>query len=451
MVGTAPQPWLASAYFASGQLGNHRLKYTDPTSFLTILLRELRSYGSTDSAAADQQLPRIQLPRILPTPLKRFLHHPNSDSAPGPLLIVPFQHKPVIMSASTSIQNRTFTTTAQKPYTYLTTGHSTGPLLIFLHGWPCVALTWKRQLLSLSTLGFYCVAPDMPGYGGTWTSTDSSDFALEKIVPDLLELLEHLGRKEAVWIGHDWGCGPLYALASHHPDVCRAIVGISVPYRTIEFGLEALIETVDRDLYPEDEFPNGQWDYQVFYEQDPKATDKQFESDVARYLKVLFSRGSAAAGKAQAPTSAVTKHKGWFGGPAAELPDVPLEKTVLDQEIFDAMVASVEKNGWHGATAWYLNHAANRQYTVEKSVNEGKLEMPVLFVHTEYDSVCQTVYNPKIMKEMRQSCRNLTEFVIKTGHSGQLECPEMVNSGIVEWVGKEVKESWPGPELKSRL
>ncbi len=291
----------------------------------------------------------------------------------------------------------------------------------------------------------------MPGYGGTWTSTDPADFALEKTVPDLLELLSHLGRKQAVWIGHDWGVGPLYALASHHPEVCRAIVGISVPYWTIELGLPALMESIDRDLYPEDKFPNGQWDYQVFYEQEPKAGDKQFMANLEIYLKLMFSRGTSEAGKSVARTSEVTKNKGWFGGPGAPVPDLPLEKTTLNQELFDALIASAKKNGWHGATAWYLNHAANRRYTLEQSVNDGKLEMPVLFVHTEYDAVCQTVYNPKLMKEMRQRCENLTEFVIKAGHWGNLECPEEVNSGIVEWVGKDVAEWWPGPELKSRL
>src|SRR6201996_196348 len=256
-----------------------------------------------------------------------------------------------------TIQTPSFTTTTSKPYTYLTTGPSTGPLLFFLHGWPGIALTWKRQLVSLASLGFYCVAPDMPGYGSTWNSTSPEDFALEKLVPDLLELLNHLGRKQAVWVAHDWGCGPLYALASHHPEVCRAIVGISVPYRTLELGLPTLLETVDRELYPEDKFPYGPWSYQVFYEQEPEAINKQFSADNPTILKLLFSRGNAVTGKSHARTSEVHRNKGWFGGPGAPLPDLPLDKTVLDQEIYDALLASATKNGWHGATAWYLNHA----------------------------------------------------------------------------------------------
>ncbi|OAP63921.1 hypothetical protein AYL99_03148 [Fonsecaea erecta] len=353
---------------------------------------------------------------------------------------------------SSPITSHPFTSpTTAKPYTYLTAGPSNGPLVMFLHGWPGIALTWKPQLLSLASLGFYCVAPDMPGYGGTWTSDDPSEFALEKLVPDLLELLKHLDRKDALWVGHDWGCGPLWALASHHPEVCRAVVGISVPYRTLELGLPTLLDLIDREKYPESEFPYGQWDYQVFYEQEPKAIDRQFESNPSVYLKLVFSRGSPQGGKGLARTAQVIKHKGWFGGPGAPVPDLPLEKTVLDQEIHDALIASVKKNGWKGATAWYLNHAANRKYTLEKSVDDGVLKMPVLFIHTQYDSVCQTVDNPKLTQPMRDKCRDLSEFVIQAGHWGNLECPEEVNSGIAGWVMDKVQDWWPGPELKSRL
>ncbi|KIW83190.1 hypothetical protein Z517_02435 [Fonsecaea pedrosoi CBS 271.37] len=354
--------------------------------------------------------------------------------------------------SSSSITSHTFTSPATaKPYTYLTAGPSNGPLVVFLHGWPGIALTWKPQLLSLSSLGFYCIAPDMPGYGGTWTSDNPSDFALEKIVPDLLELLKHLGGKKALWVGHDWGCGPLYALASHHPEVCRAIVGISVPYRTLELGLPGLLDLIDRDVYPESEFPYGQWDYQVFYEQEPQAVDRQFEANLPVCLKLVFSRGSPHSGKAPARTAQVTKHKGWFGGPGAPLPDLPLDKTVLDQDIYAALIAGAQKNGWKGATAWYLNHGANRRYTLERSVDDGVLAMPVLFIHTAYDAVCQTVDNPKLTQSMRDKCRHLTEFVIRAGHWGNLECPEEVNSGISSWALKNLPDWWPGPELKSRL
>lgn len=339
-----------------------------------------------------------------------------------------------------------------KQFFYLSAGPSDGPLIVLLHGWPGLALTWQHQLQAFARLGFYVVAPDMPGYGQTWTSTDSSEFALEKIVPQCLDLLHHLGRKEAIWFGHDWGCGPLWAIASHHPEVCTGIIGMSVPYRTLELGVKALIPLVDRKLYPEDTYPYGQWDYQIFYEQDAnkRAGDRQFESRISDYVKLFFSKGSEKTGQALARTSVVTKDGGWFGGPDASPPQIPLSYTVLDEELLTELVSGLTKKGFHGATSWYLNHAANEKYTLEKSVNGGLLKMPVLFIHTEYDAVCQTVHNPNFMKEMQAHTENLSEFVIKAGHWGMLECPEETNSGVVEWILREVKGSWPGPELKTQ-
>lgn len=348
-------------------------------------------------------------------------------------------------------RSSTFTSpSTQREFFYLTAGPTDGPLIILLHGWPGIALTWRNQIQCFSGLGFYVVAPDMPGYGKTWTSDNPADFALEKLVPQCLELLEHLGRKKAIWFGHDWGCGPLWAIAAHHPEVCDAVIGMSVPYRTLELGLSVTLATIDRDLYPESQYPYGQWDYQIFYEKDPKAADRHLESNIPNHVKMLFSRGNEKIGRGIARTTEVSKDKGWFGGPNVQLPDFPLENTVIDQELFEQLTESLTRNGMHGATSWYLNHSANEQYSQQGLVNGGKLKMPVLFIHTEYDAVCQTVHNQRLMEGMRSHCENLQELVIKAAHWGMLECPSETNAGIVRWILQAVSELYPGPELERK-
>ncbi len=51
----------------------------------------------------------------------------------------------------------------QKKTTYISAGPFNGPLLIFVHGWPAIAKTWKPQLTTFASLGFRVVAPDMLG------------------------------------------------------------------------------------------------------------------------------------------------------------------------------------------------------------------------------------------------------------------------------------------------
>lgn len=118
--------------------------------------------------------------------------------------------------------------------------------------------TWAPQVQTFSSLGFHVVAPDTRGYGGSTSTSNIADYRLEQHVSDMLALLAHLNREKAVWVAHDWGCGLVSALAAHHPKVCIGIANLCVPYHTVELGLEALIATVNRDIYPEDKYPYGQ-------------------------------------------------------------------------------------------------------------------------------------------------------------------------------------------------
>src|SRR5262245_61964580 len=48
---------------------------------------------------------------------------------------------------------------------YLSCGPAGAPLMIFVHGWPELSLSWRHQLPCFASLGFRAVAPDMRGYG----------------------------------------------------------------------------------------------------------------------------------------------------------------------------------------------------------------------------------------------------------------------------------------------
>ena len=111
---------------------------------------------------------------------------------------------------------------------YLAAGPEEGPLIVFVHGWPELSLSWRHQLPCFAGLGFRAIAPDLRGYGRSSVYARHEDYALEPIVADLLELLDGLGRQRAVWVGHDWGSPVVWSLASHHPPRCR---GLPLPER----------------------------------------------------------------------------------------------------------------------------------------------------------------------------------------------------------------------------
>jgi pimeloyl-ACP methyl ester carboxylesterase len=86
---------------------------------------------------------------------------------------------------------------------YLACGATDAPMILFLHGWPELAISWRHQLTVFAELGFRCVAPDLRGYGRSSIYGRHEDYAIEHSVRDLLELQDSLGREKAVWVGHD--------------------------------------------------------------------------------------------------------------------------------------------------------------------------------------------------------------------------------------------------------
>lgn len=321
-----------------------------------------------------------------------------------------------------------------KTISYLASGPEDGPLIILVHGWPETALGWKHQISHFSSLGFRCIASDMLGYGLSSAPRTIESYSLRSLVADQLALLDHLHQPAATWIGHDWGSGVVWALAAHHPERCVAVINLCVPYRTIELGLEHLVSLVNRTIYPEDKFPLGQWEYMRYYELEHEAVTKTFDDNAAKFFKLIFTKGNPEAYGKPSRLATVVQDGGWFGGPNAKLPDIPLGASLLDEERYADLLESQKRNGFFGATAYYLNHTANAAFAAE-SVNGGTLNMPVLFVDAKYDSVCTTTgEGTKLADPMREYCTNLTEVSIEASHWVALEKPEEVNLAVANFL-----------------
>lgn len=328
---------------------------------------------------------------------------------------------------------------------YNAAGAVNGPLIIFMHGWPGIGKTWHDQIDAFAALGFRVVAPDMPGYGRSTARKDQADYSQEIIVQGMLALLADTGRTEAIWVAHDWGCGTLWSLANVHPEVCRAVVGLAVPYRTAEMGLENVLKLVNRDLYPEDEYPYGQWSYMEFYRQSFDKALEWMDKDIPGFLKAILQNGNPATANKVAPLANIVRDGGWFGGsekpPSRE--QIPDGNSNVRPDIFEELVEAMQKTSFYGGNSWYMHHEANAEYNIKQSKHEGRLKMPVLFIHARYDSTCQSVVG-RLAEPMRKYCDNLSEAVIEAGHWVGVEKPEETNAVMARWLVEEVKDWWPG-------
>lgn len=225
------------------------------------------------------------------------------------------------------------------------------------------------------------------------------------------------------------------------------MAGLTVPYGVLELGLEELLKTVDREVYPEDEYPFGQWSYMNFYETNFEDASNFFDSDIRAICRLLRGKGNPEVyGKPAMITANVTKDGGWLGGmpkPDPKWREIPVENLVLDEEMFDEFASAMEKGSFWTADAWYSNHARNRAYSLNKWKNNGNLDMPVLFVHAKWDAVCATENTPKLCKNMREKCRNLKESVIEASHWVAEEKPMEVNAALARWLVEECPDYWP--------
>ncbi|MBV8186009.1 MAG: alpha/beta hydrolase [Alphaproteobacteria bacterium] len=320
---------------------------------------------------------------------------------------------------------------------YLACGRPDAPLLIFCHGWPELSLSWRHQLPVFAALGFRSVAPDMRGYGRSSTYTRHEDFAQERIVEDMLELLASLGRERAVWIGHDWGSPVVWNIAAHHPEKTAGVASLCVPYLSQGFTLDNIVALVDRTVYPEPEFPFGQWDYMVYYRENFDKARQGFEVDVRNVVKTLFRKGDPRSVGRPSRTASVRRN-GWFGSGA--FPDIPRDPDVITEQDLEAYTAALTRNGFFGPDSWYMNHAANGAYA-KRAVNDGRLAMPALFLHGAYDVTCETVHS-RLAEPMREDCSNLTEVVIRSGHWMAQEKPAEVNAALTKWLAAKLPDYW---------
>lgn len=339
---------------------------------------------------------------------------------------------PILQNTAKSARHTTF---------YLSCGKADATPIIFVHGWPELSISWRHQLPVMAGLGLRAIAPDMRGYGNSSVYARHEDYALEHIVGDMIALLDRLGQKKAIWVGHDWGAPVVWSMAQQHPDRCHGVANLCVPYIPNGFSVENIVPLADRTIYPEDRFPAAQWDYQLFYRENFAAACAGFEANPRAVVRALFRAGAAGDQTLPSRLANVRANGGWFGPGGAPAPDLPRDETVLTEEDEHRYAAALERNGFFGPDSWYMNGPANTVYAERVRAN-WRLTMPVLFLHAAYDYVCETVES-RLADPMRANCSNLTEAVVKSGHWMAQEKPVDVNAALAKWLAAQFPDLWP--------
>jgi len=107
----------------------------------------------------------------------------------------------------------------------------TGPLVLFLHGFPQFWWAWHQQLIDLADAGFHAVAVDLRGYGSS--DKPPRGYDSPTLAADMAALVTSLGETDAMIVGNDLGGTLAWTMAAVYPRVVRStvVLGMAHPLR----------------------------------------------------------------------------------------------------------------------------------------------------------------------------------------------------------------------------
>lgn len=102
-------------------------------------------------------------------------------------------------------------------------GPKNGLPVVFINGFGAWSETWKKTTAVLASQGFYTIALDMPPFGFSEKITNGN-FSRAAQAQRIINVLDSLGLKQVVLVGHSVGGRPTVEAALISPDRVKALV-----------------------------------------------------------------------------------------------------------------------------------------------------------------------------------------------------------------------------------
>ena len=294
-----------------------------------------------------------------------------------------------------------------------------GPLVIFLHGFPESWYSWRHQLPATAKAGFHAVAPDLRGYGKTDKPAEVEAYDVHHLTADVVGLIDALGEKTAVVVGHDWGALVAWYAVLLHPDRFTGVAAMSVPYggRSAVSPLETMKKTYGDNFY------------YILYFQEPGVAEAEFDKDPRRFLSRLYLSPDS---PREPPEITDRKRSagGWSGrmGAPKGLP------SWLTQADLDYYVNEFTESGFRGGINFYRNFHRNWETTPQLA--DRKITQPATFIAGDRDGVIRGATAEQLtatMSRVATDFRGVT-LIPTAGHWVQQEKPEETNAALLAFL-----------------
>lgn len=271
-------------------------------------------------------------------------------------------------------------------------GPGKGPLVILAHGWPDYWYSWRYLITPLAEAGFRVLAPDMRGFGGSDAPPEIADYAMPRLVSDMVGLVDAAGRRSATIVGHDWGASVAWHCALLAPERFHAVAALSVPH----YGVS---DKAPLTMLKEQ---SGDHFNYLLYHQQPGIAEAEYEADPECLFRMLYCAPDTP--REPPAISDPDRHAGgWIGrwGKPREWTDW------FGPEDLARHVAVYRASGFHGGLNWYRNIDANWRYMRSRSQT---VHQPAWFMVGSRDLTVAGKTRDVVEGRMRRVMPDLREF-----------------------------------------
>ena len=295
---------------------------------------------------------------------------------------------------------------------YLTAGE--GPAVLLCHGFPELAWSWRHQIPALAKAGYRVIAPDMRGYGDTRGPDDPEAYTNVHVVGDMVALLDALGEKQAVIVGHDWGSPIAWLAATLRPDRFRAVASLSVMHNP-------------RMPLPPPEFAkaNGMADLYWLYFQVPGLAEKDMGRDTREtFLRLMYAVSGDAARRGDSWNLRVDHEVGLVN--ALARPETLPEW--LSEGDLRRYADTYARTGFTTSLNWY--RCMTRTWQLGAAWADVQVAVPAFFIGGKNDpTLTQFGRGVQVMKSVAPNLRDA--IMVDAGHWVQQEDPDAVSNGLI--------------------
>lgn len=299
-----------------------------------------------------------------------------------------------------------------------------GPLVIFCHGFPGLAYSWRQQMQVVADAGFCALALDMRGYGQSDRPEHFSAYHVENQIADLQAVLHELGETKAVFVGHDFGANLVWSLAARHPEIVAGVVGVSVPFG-YALGDNAIQPTKMFAEIGADHF------FHMHYFQTVGPADRELSQHSRLFLTRLFWALSAE-GNLLNWTQYPSEGTGYLDVLAE--PDYPLPWPWLSEKDMDFYVNEYERCGQENAFTGGLNsyRVADINWQLEQAYADKNITVPAAFISGSEDPVLKLMTNNALdIMQQRVPDLRINRIIKNAGHFVQQEQAAAFNDSLL--------------------